>query len=1059
MFNFYIPLLFLVLFSSYNTLNNKVYYHLNISEPLNIMNSPKVSQYLFYFEINPFDKYRVTLISDKQIFEDRYYRYVYTYECINDINNCYNKDLIEFERNSKYYTKLLFTISTNNERENHLICLFTFLDIIDIGHLYINVDKTKDYYIPLLQKKVFYDMTEYLEYKYYIIGTQRFQRIYINITTKHSDYVPLYKDYLLEYKNITNKNYIKKQNNLNYDGIYYDGKGNDIIYHCFDIDLGSVIALILQFYFPIDYMTIYAKTEGGAINFESNNITKTLTYMKRKNPYYFFTKTTIYQVSNITLVSKYKNNEDNIYPFKYVDIYEYKDKNEEEFIKKEEQRLNFIKLNNEQIITWFIYKTETLEITDLAFKFIPEYDLENVDIKINIKEFAYFLNDGEIKTVKGIYSGCELYFWIKIKIFQKLKINLRFNSYKINPINYFEFYEFNYHSAENNNYYNFINNTIIPDIKKDKELFESFIFTIENPKTNYALIKIKPETYLDNLEINANIFGQKYNLENKIPKNITNIKAYNPYYFFIEANYYNKLYIQLNISEEKEHFNYITINEYENANNITFIKSTNVTSDIIKTGINSNTNFIYIPKSPLTKCIALVLETNKTLDHLIIKIDVGGGYYEFTQSINISNIMKENIYYFSIKISPFKKMNMHIIMNNNRININAFDYLNIYETKNKNDSTYLKYFNQTLFNDRKKGQIIKYFSYAVDYFDTNYILIKIIPKINLDYMQLNYIITDGIYDLENEILKNTTKLKPDIPYYYIIKSKQYQQVNINFTTNYNNLDNKPFDLAEIFELENNHNTKSYNKYTYKSLEFLKDLNNNNLLISNFSYIIDSLNTNYIIIKIKPKYELDYLDIKFDVGGGFYELEKGSIKNITQLSSKYSYYLFTLSSQGDKLNFKLSTISNTTEKPFNSLDIYEYSNKNSPLIYLEKTNEKDIIYNKEDKLVTSFSYLTKNNSTNFIALKIVPKYNINSIECLIELEPKKETQKISLVMILFIILIIIFIGTTIIIGIYIKKYCSKTSSNSIENIYLNKEKINEKKFELALLPADSLSSSN
>ena len=1056
MFSFYIPLLFFVLFVPHNSLYK--YYHLNLSEPLNIINSPEVDQYLFYFEINPFEIYRVTLISNKAIF-DIYNKNVYTYECIQNIYSCYSKGLIESENIQDENTKILFTISTNNVINNNLICLFTLKYIKDIGHLYINVDIEKDYYVPLLQMKEFYNIKESSKYKYYIIGAQRFQRIYINITTNSSEYYPFYKDYLLEYKNRTDKNYIKKQYSHNdVTEIYYDDEGNKLMYLCFDIDLGSDIALVLQFRFSFDYMTIYAKTEGGAIIFESNNITKTLTIMKRKNPYYFFTKATQYQVSNITLISKYKNN---IHPFKSVDIYEYEDKNEKEVQKKEEKKLTFIRLNKEQIITSFIYKTDTLEINDIAFKFFPEYDLENVEAKINIKELTYFLNDGEIKTVKVIYSGCELYFWIKIKIFQKLKINLRFNnsSNKI-PIKYLEFYEFYYHSAENNNYYNFINNTIISDIKNNQELFKSFIFTIENPKTNYALIKIKPEAFLENLEINANIIGQKYNLENTIPKNITNIKEYNPYYFFIEANNYNKLYIQINISEENlDHFEYITINEYENMNNLSYIKSTNITSDIIKKGINSNDNFIYIPKSHLTKYISLVLETNKTLNHLIIKIDVGGGYYEFSQSINITNIIKENIYYFWLKISPFKKMQMHIIMNDNKIKKTPFNYLNIYETKDKEESTYFKYFNQTLLNDRKKGQIIKYFSYTVDYFDTNYILIKIIPEINLKYMQLNYIIDNGIYDLKDGNLKNITKLKPDVPYYYIIKSKQYQQVNINFTTNYYNSYNNPFDLTEIFEVEDNHSIKSYNKYTYESLTFLNDNNNNNLLISTFSYNIDSVNTQYIIIKIKPKYELDYLDIKFDVGGGFFVIAKGSINNITHLFSKYSYYLFTLSSIGDKLNFKLSMSSNETEKPFNSIDIYEYSNKNSPLTYLDKTDEKDIIFNKEDKLITSFSYLTKNNSTNFIALKITPKYNISSIECLIELEPKKETQKISLVMILSIVLIVIFIGTTIIIGIYIKKYCSKASSDSIENIYLNKEKINEKKFELSLLSADPLSSSN
>ena len=70
---------------------------------------------------------------------------------------------------------------------------------------------------------------------------------------------------------------------------------------------------------------------------------------------------------------------------------------------------------------------------------------------------------------------------------------------------------------------------------------------------------------------------------------------------------------------------------------------------------------------------------------------------------------------------------------------------------------------------------------------------------------------------------------------------------------------------EIYELIDKKNINSAKKYTYKSINFEKY--NNNILSSRFDYMIQTVYTNYIIIKILPKYDLDFLSIKMDVGGG------------------------------------------------------------------------------------------------------------------------------------------------------------------------------------------------
>jgi hypothetical protein len=149
--------------------------------------------------------------------------------------------------------------------------------------------------------------------------------------------------------------------------------------------------------------------------------------------------------------------------------------------------------------------------------------------------------------------------------------------------------------------------------------------------------------------------------------------------------------------------------------------------------------------------------------------------------------------------------------------------------------------------------------------------------------------------------------------------------------------------------------------------------------------------------------------------------------------------------------------NCTKTPFNSLNIYEYSNKNSRLIYLKNTQDKFNTEIKNNSHISLLSYEIKDNNTNFIALKLVPNYNISSIECFVELVEEKKSSS-SLIKILLIILVFAISITAILFIIYIKKSCSK-DSYIIENIDSKNNNHKEKKFELSLLNIEPIASIN
>ena len=199
----------------------------------------------------------------------------------------------------------------------------------------------------------------------------------------------------------------------------------------------------------------------------------------------------------------------------------------------------------------------------------------------------------------------------------------------------------------------------------------------------------------------------------------------------------------------------------------------------------------------------------------------------------------------------------------------------------------------------------------------------------------------------------------------------------------------------------------------------------------------------------------------DVGGGYYELETNSTTNITDLLSDYSYFCFVLCSKGEKLSFKLIINSNETEELFNALNVYEYSNKNYPSIYLQNSKEKFSTEIKDNQTITFISYKPKNKDTNFIALEIIPHFNISFIEVSTESIKEDNSSSFSIIKILTIILIVIVFITTFLFVIYVKRKCMGSSSDSIEALYPknNDNKTNKNKLELDLLHIDKNSSLN
>ena len=1048
----HIILLLFLLFSLSTSTSSKVQdiniYNISLGIPLNITNIKNISEYIFNVEGKNLKELRVKILIPNVIKRSELkHEFMYIKEGESP-NHFYPKNSFFFNKGSIKYLpegniRFLFTYYIENPSTN--IYSFEYLPYHNLNYFYIIIDIVKPYDLPIGITKKFTNIHDYYDYYFPILGLKRFQRLKIKLSEKCSKGYPFKSAFLLLYHNKTEEynNYVEK--------IYlYDG-GYSVDNNIYTTILGyckiynyTTISLVLNFLYDVDYINIKIEANGGEILFYDNNMSKIIPNMK-SSIYYFFTNTTQYQTSKITLIADY--NEE--FYFNWVAINLYKD---ESWIKHilatNEIEIKRDFANNKLIIS-SSYQVNSSDINKIGFEFFPDYDLKNIFVKIDKMGGHYYINKGDVKKFYNVFPGYEILFWIKSEQYQRTIINLLYNYSEENPLKQIDIYEYDT-NLDSNNYLEYIINYIYPVRNESKEFSYSYNYKTKNEKTNYVLLKINPDEFLEYFEIRINILKLEYDLINDTPLVINKIISGHEFHFFIGSSIYNKLFINLFFSNEiKEPFKYIKINEYDNRNNKSFIISTNQTFEIKNNQDENFIDFTYKPINPSCKYIAVILETNSFFDFLGIKADIGGGYYIFDKNKIINKLIPGTKYYFQIKISPLQKIKMDIIIEDDNIKKAPFSYADIYEKENIENNLFNKYYNMTMINQRISGKLIEYFDYTLDYFSTNYILVELIPDIYLDSIEIKYEINNINYILNNGESININKFINNIPYYYFINVTQYQQVNIYLNTNYSKDNHIKF--IEIYELSKKYDYKSYNKYSNISTEFINNSNNNSIQ-KYINYMVDSIYTNFILFKIKTKFELEYLNIKIEIGGGVHTIKKGFYNNITNLFCKYSYYFFVLTSKGEKLNFKLIINSKEINDPFNSLNVLEYTNKKSSSIFLQKT-KKEFPYEKKDNiLITSIPYQVKNNWTNFIALNIIPKYDLGSIDCFVELADEENSPStFSIVKILTIILIAIIIFTGIIFIIYVKKICFKSSSYEIENLYKkNNSNKNEKKFELSLL---------
>ena len=528
----------------------------NITEgyEFKLANLKNATKYQFYFQAN----YPKQLIFEFQIFSknDEFFHELLTFyikECESDLLCTEQKAFNYFRRNymiiyleskNEYYFNDRIPYYISNYKTQKI--LFEFMPALNLDYFIININLGKEYILSKDHPSNFTNIIKNNIYHFFLLDLKRFQRVNIEIISKsyHFWRDDFKKIYIKEFTNFTNdcNSYIYMNTTD------YQLKRFDKVYKynfAYDIKIGSVIAIYLSDIRDLDYLYFKVNIKGdNIIEFNNNHDLKNITYIESNLSYYLGTKISQFQTSIIT----FEYNNPNI-PFENVDIYEYENITNLKFRIIQQQKYSFKNIDNDKLIMKFSYKKDNIKITNIYFRIDSKFYIRRISAKIDIINGPYLLNNGDNQTFENINSEYDLYYWIKISQLKQLNINLIFKYSEKSPINSIDIYEY-YINNIFSPFYKYEKKPILIERTNNETLFTSLSYITEHPNIYYALLIIHPEKYLEYLNINVNINDIIYHLKNNISKNITNIKAKEKYYFFIDATIYNKLHTQLIISSE-----------------------------------------------------------------------------------------------------------------------------------------------------------------------------------------------------------------------------------------------------------------------------------------------------------------------------------------------------------------------------------------------------------------------------------------------------------------------------------------------------------------------------
>lgn len=362
--------------------------------------------------------------------------------------------------------------------------------------------------------------------------------------------------------------------------------------------------------------------------------------------------------------------------------------------------------------------------------------------------------------------------------------------------------------------------------------------------------------------------------------------------------------------------------------------------------------------------ISLVISPTSNVKNMSIKINIAGGAYEMFEggeSKTINNLVQYFTYFLIFPSKNGHKMTLNLTTN--YIDKDTFSDVSVYEFGDITRENVLKSINCNFNYDIKNSEKRISLNYIVRMSNTNMIGIRIIPRFNIEYITALINLESYYYDLYFEHSKKLSDIKVGNSYKFYIQTESLQITNISLAMKYNNL-YKPFSYINIYEnklkYSSEHNKTSTHLISSQSETFLYQM-------SKYDFL-------HLILEIIPNYDFEQLNITINFFDGAFEIKNEESKDIEGLLSGVSYYIFIPSLQLQALNVGIK-MDYMPSQPFNYIDIYEYTQKQS-LDYNYHENKSISFYKNNSQLEANIIY---ENSFSFNYFSYYTVFKIKPIE--------------------------------------------------------------------------------
>ena len=364
------------------------------------------------------------------------------------------------------------------------------------------------------------------------------------------------------------------------------------------------------------------------------------------------------------------------------------------------------------------------------------------------------------------------------------------------------------------------------------------------------------------------------------------------------------------------------------------------------------------------------------------RIDAINGLFDLIsgEEKKINNVFPGDTYIFYFR--GYEKQNINITLTTDYENDNPFNTVMIYQYQYRNESIHETAMNtlEPISKKNYNNQLISFYSYSVSsdesyiYSQTNYLSLKVDTN-NISYFIVKIDNPIEYYDLENGKINPFYNLKSNTTYIFYGNGEQYQIAKINCESN---ISTKPFDNVIFYELR----TKTYDYYDVKGNESISFTSGNNQSSIFGSYEIRYYKTKFIAFRIKPLYDIDYIEIKINIQGFQFHLYDGFVENVTNIIPGEQYVFFINARIYDIIYINLTT--NYVEIPFTKINIFESRNNEKQEYHYNSSlsmNNSKI----DNQLVSFGTHIVFNYNTYLFTLKVIPNNGIKYIAAKIDIE--------------------------------------------------------------------------